>query len=255
MTFSEKIETVATAFDEADSVVVFAGSGLSAESGVPTFRGEDGLYSDDKVASYTRVRTLRHKPSEVLNWYQKRREMVSQVAPNEGHHALARLSRHVDRFDVATQNVDDLLERAWSKQGGRGTIRHLHGEIKKVYCDDCGGRPSDTDLDLSTLPECHQCGGMLRPGVVMFGEALPTGAFEESRDAAAGCDLCLIVGTSGLVYPAAHIPEIAARGGAFLVEINPNESGVSDSCDVCLRAKTGEALPLIEGAISSDSTR
>lgn len=246
MVSDTQIARTARRLQSAESVVLFAGSGLSAESGVPTFRGEDGLYSDEKVATYTRVRTLTKQPGEVLTWYQKRRDMVREVSPNEGHRALARMSRQFEAFDVATQNVDNLLERAWSRENGRGVIRHLHGEITDTVCHDCGSRPDNPDIDLSELPKCGDCGGLLRPGVVLFGEPLPTEAFESSRDAAARAEACLVVGTSGLVYPAARIPEVAARRGAFVVEVNPNVSGLSDRCDECLRGEAGDILPALE---------
>lgn len=231
---------------EADAVLVFAGSGLSAESGVPTFRGEDGLFSDPEVAELARRGTLEREPERALEWYEEGRRRMREVEPNPGHHALARIAGQVETT-VATQNVDGLLEGAAEEEGVELEVHHVHGSLFEVVCDDCG-REVDREVDLSEVPTCTECGGMLRPDVVLFGELLPRGVFEAAQEAADRADVCLSVGTSGLVYPAAGLPRRAAKGGAELIEINPRETELSDACDIVIRRKAGEAMPAVEEA-------
>lgn len=226
-------------------VVVCVGSGLSAESGVPTFRGPAGITYEADVARLTRVETfLSDQRMEMLAWYQERRELLRGLEPNPGHHALVSLAQ-TGEYLIATQNVDHLLEVASEAQGYRPEILHLHGSLLEVKCHDCGHSFEDLWFDLSAGPRCELCGGPFRPGVVWFGEGLPDGTLERSLEAAKNADVCLILGTSGLVYPAALIPEIARRFGATLIEVNPNRSEFSDMAEIVVRGKTGEVLPEI----------
>lgn len=243
----DEIEQVAELLAEADEVFVFAGSGLSAESGVPTFRGEDGLFSDPEVAELARLETLEREPERALEWYQEGRERMREVDPNPGHHALARIADRVD-LTVATQNVDGLLERAAEAEGVEFPVHHVHGSLFAVRCHDCG-READPEVDLSEVPACPECGGFLRPDVVLFGELLPREAFDASEAAADRADVCLSVGTSGLVHPAAGLPRQAQRTGAELVEVNPRETELSDICDILVRRQAGTALPDVERAM------
>ena len=226
-------------------VMVCVGSGLSAESGVPTFRGPTGISYQADIQRLTSVETFHSQDrAEMLSWYQERRNQLGEIDPNPGHFALIGLAQTGD-YTIATQNVDHLLEAAADAEGYRPEILHLHGSLLEVKCNDCGDVFEDLDFDLSLEPECVLCGGPLRPGVVWFGESLPEGVLERSMALAQSADICLILGTSGLVYPAAAIPEIAKRFGATLIEVNPNRSEFSDYADIVIRGKTGEVLPEI----------
>ncbi|MFB6263090.1 MAG: NAD-dependent deacetylase [Bradymonadaceae bacterium] len=243
---SDAIERAAELYDRADEVLVFAGSGLSEESGVPTYRGEDGLFSDPDTQDLARAGILDRDPERALSFYQEGRETIRGLDPNPGHRALARLSRRA-RVTVATQNVDGLLERACADEGVELPVHHLHGSLFEVVCRNCGASPADPEtIDLSELPDCDRCGELLRPDVVLFGELLPQDAFDRSVAAAETADLCLLLGTSGIVHPAAGIPREAKAAGAELIEVNPNATELSELCDLVIRETTGEALPAIE---------
>lgn len=247
--WDEETRMAAEALRDASRVVAFIGSGFSAESGIKTFRGEDGFYSDREIATLTHVSTFETGDrSQMMKWYQGRRDLLWKVEPNPGHHALAELSKRGD-YLIATQNVDGLIDRAVDDAGSSPEIIHLHGSLLEIACHDCGERRRDDDLDLGDMPACDGCGGALRPGVVWFGEALPEGAFERAVEVAAGADVCLVIGTSGVVYPAAAIPEYASRSGATLIEINPNRSELSEMCDIVIEEASGVALPRIVDAI------
>ena len=224
-------------------VVVSVGSGLSAESGVPTFRGPEGIFYNAQIARLTHIDTfLSEDREEMMRWYQDRRDQLFAIEPNPGHFALTALAQTGD-YTICTQNVDHLLEAAADEIGFRPEIHHLHGSLLLVRCHHCGHSFEDLQLDLGALPECERCGGPLRPGVVWFGENLPEEALDSSLQAARNADVCLILGTSGLVYPAASIPEVAKKFGATLIEVNPNHSALSDISDIVIRGKTGEVLP------------
>ena len=246
----DALRRAADALRSANSVLVCAGSGLSAESGIPTFRGPDGIFQSPDLSRITHVDTFESEDrEEMLYWYQARRDKLSEVAPNAGHLALIDLAQTAD-YAIATQNVDHLLEAASDEVGFRPEILHLHGSLLVVKCHDCGDAFEDLKMDLSQAPRCTKCGGPLRPGVVWFGENLPPGVMERCMTLAAACDVCLILGTSGLVYPAAALPEMAKRSGATLIEVNPNPSALSDLCDVLIRQTTGEALPRLRDLVT-----
>lgn len=264
---TDEIARAAEYVAEADRIFAFVGAGFSAESGVPTFRGEDGIFSDEKIAELAYVETFEREPERALKWLQEARSMMAAVEPNEGHRALARLAARDDKtVTVATQNIDGLVERAARRAGvgvGRDlAVHHIHGSMTRIVCHDCGravdasfdasfdaSDGGDDALDLSEMPTCEHCGGLLRPDVVLFGEMLPQEAFQASVQAARSADVGLLLGTSGIVYPAADLPRQASRAGASLVEINPNPTDLSSLCDVVIRAKTGEALPqVVDGA-------
>jgi NAD-dependent deacetylase len=228
----------------ADRILVFAGSGLSQESGIPTFRGEEGIYSDDKLLEFAHVDALEEKPEQALKWYQQFREQFDEYEPNPGHYALARLARRGETL-VATQNVDGLLQKAFRREGVSPNIWNLHGTLDRIVCHKCGEVIEHPPDDLSKDYE-HECGGVLRPDVVLFGEMLPEKPFKQSLAAAERADVVLMLGTSGLVYPAASIPTLARSHGAKLIEVNPNETELSDIAEVTLRGKTGELLPTLD---------
>ncbi len=226
-------------------VLVCVGSGLSAESGVPTFRGPGGMFYEAKIARLTHVDTFESdQRREMMGWYQERRDLLDTIKPNPGHHALIGLCQ-TGNYTIATQNVDHLLEAASDEADFRPEILHLHGSLLEVRCHDCGRSFEDLTLDLETLPTCEHCGGPLRPGVVWFGESLPHAALQTSAEASQQADVCLILGTSGLVHPAAALPETARQFGATLIEVNPNPTALSDISDIIIRGKTGEVLPVL----------
>ena len=228
----------------ANRILVFAGSGLSQESGIPTFRGEEGIYADDKLLEFAHVGALEEQPEEALKWYQEFRSRFDQYEPNPGHYALARLAK-LGEMLVATQNVDGLLQKAFRREGTAPNIWNLHGTLDRIVCHKCGEVIENEPDDLSKDYE-HTCGGVLRPDVVLFGEMLPEKPFEEALKAAERADVVLMLGTSGLVYPAASIPTLARSHGAKLIEINPNETELSHAAEIVLRGKTGEVLPKLD---------
>ncbi len=232
-------------------VLVCVGSGLSAESGIPTFRGAGGMFNDPRIATFTDIDTLQSDPEGMLTWYQERRNQLQSVRPNAGHYALARLTA-TGHYTIATQNVDNLMEVACRKEKLAPEIHHIHGLLSDVRCNNCDTVLHDLTLDLSTLPRCQNCGGQLRPGVVLFGEELPTNAMKACTLAAQQADVCLLIGTSGLVYPAASLPEIARAHGAKIIEINTDLTALSDICDVIVRGNASSILPVLERVVSEN---
>ena len=235
---------LATALRLAKSVAVLTGAGVSAESGVPTFRdSQTGLWSKFRPEDLATPEAFLRNPAMVWEWYVSRRERLSGIEPNAGHVALAGIERRMPQFTLATQNVDGLHRRAGSRN-----IIELHGNILRTKCFDAGHRVQALPDDTRVPPRCPLCDSMLRPDVVWFGEMLPLGAIEQASDAARSCDLFLNVGTSAVVYPAAELPELARQSGAIVVEVNPDPSAVADFADFTLAAPSGVALPALVGA-------
>ncbi|WP_236685924.1 SIR2 family NAD-dependent protein deacylase [Pseudoxanthomonas suwonensis] len=234
------------AFAAAARVCVLTGAGMSAESGVPTFRGGgDSLWSRFDPRVLATADAWRRDPALVWAWYRWRMHLVGQARPHAGHFALAELGRcHGQALSLVTQNVDDLHERAGSE-----VQAHVHGSLFALRCFDCGqayDRPLpdyEPGLERIAPPACVACGGGVRPGVVWFGEALPEAAWRIAVGCATGCALMLVVGTSGLVHPAAGLPALARRNGAMVVEINPEPTALSDTVDHAWRANAADALP------------
>jgi NAD-dependent deacetylase len=226
----------------ASRVAVLTGAGISAESGIPTFRGEQGLWKRFRPEELANFDAFMANPTLVWEWYHFRRDIVRNAEPNPGHLALAQWESGVSEFSLITQNVDGLHRRA-----GSANIIELHGNIMRDRCLDCGEVREGTEHeDVEELPHCS-CGGRLRPDVVWFGEMLPEGAIETAFRAAAECELCLSVGTSAVVTPAANVPMVALRNGATLVEINPEPTPLSHHAHFTLFGAAGEVLPeLIE---------
>ncbi len=237
---------LAASIREASSIVVLTGSGISAESGVPTFReAQTGLWERYDPQQLATPEAFARDPRLVWNWYEWRRKLVSEAEPNAGHRALAELERQVPSFTLVTQNVDGLHARA----GSRNVIE-LHGNITRSKCSREGRLVEPEEHDDSVPPLCPRCGAYLRPDVVWFGEVLPIGALEAASEAARGCDLFLSIGTSSLVYPAAALPYEALESGATLVEVNPSETPLTPHVDYSLRELAGKALPaLLPGLI------
>ena len=222
----------------AKSVAVLTGAGISAESGVPTFReAQTGLWARWHPEDLATPQAFQRNPRLVWDWYRWRRQLVIDVEPNSGHLALVQLERRVSKFHLATQNVDGLHRRAGSRN-----LSELHGNL---FRDLCAYEGTDVDLPeglAEVLPRCPRCGGPVRPGVVWFGEPLPEAELMASESAAGGCDIYLVVGTSGLVRPASGLPLLALRSGAFVVEINPETTPLTDSVHCTIRAAADAVL-------------
>jgi len=225
---------------EARSVAVLTGAGVSAESGVPTFRGAGGLWKQHRAESLATPEAFARDPKLVWEWYDWRRGTLANVQPNPGHFALVELEKRAPAFTLITQNVDGLHERA----GARNVLR-VHGSIWTVRCLNCGSEREDRRAPLPEIPPRCECGGMLRPGVVWFGEALPGDVWRKAEAAARAADLFLVIGTSAVVYPAAGLAQIAKAAGARVVEINVAATALSEEIDESLRGPSGELLPLL----------
>ncbi len=220
-------------------VVVLTGAGVSAESGVPTFReAQTGLWARYDPQQLATPEAFVANPRLVWEWYEWRRELVGRAEPNPGHLALAELEQLVPEFTLVTQNVDGLHHRAGSRN-----VLELHGNIHRTKCFSENIIVDEWPDTGETPPPCPRCGGPLRPDVVWFGEALPRDTLEAAMAAAAKCDLFFSIGTSALVQPAAFLPFEAQRYGAITVEINPDETPLTPHVTYSLRGPAGEVLP------------
>ncbi|MEW6196876.1 MAG: NAD-dependent deacylase [Bacteroidota bacterium] len=220
----------------AKKVVFFTGAGISAESGIPTFRGKDGIWNKMKPEELASFDAFLRNPNLVWEWYQHRRNIIHNCEPNAGHYAIAKFEKYFD-VTVVTQNIDNLHKRAGSTK-----IFELHGNIERNFCIDCHTFYSMKDEDGNNVPTCKKCGGLVRPDVVWFGEMLPQDQFSGGETAAEWSDICFVVGTSAVVYPASYIPMSAKRAGAYLVEINTEPTELSNYADYSLFGKSGEIL-------------
>lgn len=239
------LERAAEALAAAQRVTVFSGAGISAESGVPTFRDSGGLWEDHRIEDVATPEALRRNPKKVWEFYEMRRKKMGSVDPNPGHFALATLE---STFDVltATQNIDGLHQRA-----GSSRVLEIHGSLWRAHClEDCGHAADPFPYPARELPPTCPCGSVLRPSVVLFGELLPYGLLEEAVAFAVRSEVTLVVGTSGAVWPAAGIPIAAREAGSFVIEVNPVESELTASLDLSLRGLSGEILPqLVQRAV------
>jgi NAD-dependent deacetylase len=221
-------------------VAVLTGAGVSAESGVPTFRGEEGLWKKFRPEELANFDAFIRNPKLVWEWYVFRKRIIAGIEPNPGHYALAKMETMFPQFTLTTQNVDGLHRRAGSQQ-----IFELHGNIMRNRCLQCETVTESMELELEgEVPHC-KCGGMLRPDVVWFGEMLPQGVLSSAMEVAENCDYFFSVGTSAVVYPAASLPVIAKQNGAYLVEINPEVTPLSYMADESLQGLSGVILPKI----------
>lgn len=224
-----------------DNILIFTGAGISAESGIETFRGKGGLWNKMKPEELASFNGFIKNPNLVWEWYQYRRKIVRETKPNPGHYAITELEKYYKSVSVVTQNVDNLHSRA-----GSTNVIELHGNIERNFCISCNTFYGEKDfLSVKEAPNCPKCGGMIRPDVVWFGENLPDGVFEKAELLARESDICFIVGTSAVVYPAAYIPITAKEFGAYLVEINIEKTEISSMVDFSLIGNSGEILPNI----------
>jgi NAD-dependent deacetylase len=240
---TEVTDDLISIFDAARSVAVLTGAGVSAESGVPTFRGGGGTevwtWRGKHITELSSAELMATDPKLVWEWFDYRRGMLTTIAPNPGHFALAQWERRFEDFTLITQNIDDLHRSA-----GSLNLLELHGNIWRARCLRCASTFEARDTPLEQNPPlCLVCGGQSRPDVVLFGEMLPEGVFDRAEEAAARADLFFVIGTSAVVYPAAGLPIIARQAGAKVIEVNPERTDISIYADVTLLGRAGDILP------------
>lgn len=230
---------------DSQRIVAFTGAGISAESGVPTFRGPDGIWGKMRPEELASMEGFLRNPSLVWEWYAHRKKIIAEIAPNAGHAALVRMEKLFSSVAVITQNIDNLHRRA-----GSTTVFELHGNIERNYCMECGTNASNTEvLAARGVPVCPKCGGMIRPDVVWFGEMLPEEEWENAVHASEAADVFFSIGTSAVVYPAASLPLLARQSGAYLVEINPEPTPLTPKADEFLQGPSGTILPALCAAV------
>jgi NAD-dependent deacetylase len=223
----------------AKRLVVLTGAGVSAESGIPTFRdAQVGFWEQYNPEELASPNGFKNNPKLVWDWYEYRREIVRKNKPNPGHYALAEIEKKIPSTVIITQNVDE-----YHRLAGNKNILELHGKIMENRCFSEGKLLKNHELDNSSIPPRCPCGSYARPGVVWFGESLPEEALSEALKEAKNCDVCLVIGTAGVVQPAASIPHFAKSSNAFLIEINNLPSALTSSMDIFLQGKSGEILP------------
>jgi NAD-dependent deacetylase len=236
--FSPRLRSALTS---ARRVVAFTGAGISAESGVPTFRNPNGIWAKFKPEELASMEGFLRNPDLVWEWYEGRKSMMAAVEPNPGHRALVRMEALFPTFALVTQNIDNLHTRA-----GSSAVLELHGNIERNYCLRCRRFASAKELEAHNgIPRCVSCGGMIRPDVVWFGEMLPQEIWEEAVEATRRCDLFFSIGTSAAVYPAASLPDLALESGALVVEVNPEPTPLTGRAQEFLQGPSGELLPAL----------
>lgn len=224
----------------ARSIAVLTGAGISADSGVPTFRGTDGLWKNFRAEDLATPRAFERDPRLVWEWYNWRRELIATKQPNDAHKAIVELEHRCLNFLLITQNVDGLHRDAGSQK-----LSEIHGNIWKVRCTGCGVVENNRDVPIAILPFCVHCGSLLRPHIVWFGESLFAEDLDRCSNVLTHCDVLLVIGTSGIVYPAAGFASIAKEAGAFIAEINLDSTPQSGLVDISLQGRAKDLLPLL----------
>lgn len=218
-------------------VAILTGAGISAESGIPTFRDKDGIWTKMDPNQLASFDVFLRDPVLVSHWYQHRRKVAEEHKPNAGHLALAELEKFCKSVTVVTQNIDRYHQKAGSKN-----VIELHGNIEENYCIRCKKFQEIPELKDNDVPKCKYCGDLVRPNVVWFGEMLPQDAIRKASETARNCDVFFSVGTSTVVFPAAQFPLDAKNSGAVLIEINPEETMLTPYCHYSVREKSSVAL-------------
>ena len=235
ISFSERIiERMKTA----TNMVVLTGAGMSAASGVPTFRGKDGLWNKFNPQELANVDAFMKNPKLVWEWYNWRRDLIAKVKPNLGHYALVDMESFFSDFVIITQNVDNLHQIA-----GSNRVLELHGNIMRNKCMECSQPYENETIDQNNIPHCPNCDGLIRPDVVWFGEMLAADIISSAQEASASTEIFLSVGTSSTVEPAASLPYLAKGNGAYLIEINPERTPLSDFADESVQTSADVYLP------------
>ncbi|MBI4400936.1 MAG: NAD-dependent deacylase [Nitrospirae bacterium] len=234
------IQEVRARLANARAVTVLTGAGISADSGVPTFRGADGLWRNFRAEDLATPEAFARDPRLVWEWYNWRREIIVTKKPNPAHYALVILERRCERFWLITQNVDGLHRAAGSRK-----LSEIHGNIWKVRCTACGQIAENRDVPIALLPACPACSGLLRPHIVWFGESLDAEDLSRSYEAVESCEVMLIIGTSGVVYPAASFAPAAKAAGAFVAEITLDPAPYSETLDASLQGRAKDILPAL----------
>jgi NAD-dependent deacetylase len=225
----------------ARNVTILTGAGISADSGVPTFRGIDGLWRTYRAEDLATPEAFERDPRLVWEWYNWRRELIATKQPNPAHDMLVELERRwADRMWLITQNVDGLHRAAGSER-----LSEIHGNIWKVRCTGCGVISENREIPLPLLPTCQLCHALLRPHIVWFGESLGEEDLRRCDEALRGCNLLLVIGTSGVVYPAAGFASIAKSVGALVIEINLESTPQSNLVDLSLQGRAKDVAPLL----------
>jgi NAD-dependent deacetylase len=232
------LETARGWLAQANAVAILTGAGISAESGVPTFRGAEGLWKDYKPEELATPEAFARDPKLVWEWYDWRRGIIAKAAPNPAHRALVKLEIQKRGFTLITQNVDGLHDLA-----GNGKILRLHGDIWRMRCTVCGANFPNRRVPLPKIPPHCACGGLARPGVVWFGEPLPEGMMKEAEHAASSAQVFLVIGTSAVVHPAASLIPYAKQSGAKVIEINREATAATAIVDCALHGAAGEIVP------------
>jgi len=248
---AEKLDTgpLIEVLQEASRVVVLTGAGISAESGIPTFRGEEGLWKKYRPEELATPAAFSQDPKFVWEWYDWRRGIIGQKEPNPGHKVIARWEETFPTVSLITQNIDGLHQKAGSKN-----IWELHGNIWKLRCTEEGTITENYETPLKEIPPlCPNCGALLRPHVVWFGESLSPTILQKSLQLSSECDVMFVIGTSAVVQPAASLPFEASEAGAKIVEINLDPTPLSLYADFSIRGKSGEILPLIDEELKKTS--
>jgi NAD-dependent deacetylase len=240
MGIASTVDIVRSKISTARSVTVLTGAGISADSGVPTFRGTDGLWRTFRAEDLATPEAFARDPRLVWEWYNWRRELIATKRPNAAHDVVAQMERRFERFWLITQNVDGLHRDAGSRN-----LSEIHGNIWIVRCTGCGRVAENRDVPIAILPLCRSCGELLRPHIVWFGESLAEEDLQKSDAALQASDLCFIIGTSGLVYPAAGFASIAKQSGAFVVEINLDPTPHTGLVDAALQGRAKDIVPLL----------